>query len=683
MVKVKRMSMDIWDTYEIIGKIGSGNTGEIYKAYHKNLGKEVVLKKIKTEVKDIVNNRGDVDVLKNLRHSCLPQVLDFLNVDGDVYTVMDYIPGNSFKQYLDAGTKFPEKSVIIWTKQICATLNYLHTQKPPIIHSDLKPGNIMLMPDGNICLIDFNISSSPDGASAWVTGYTGGYAAPEQVQALKYNQNQLDRSHWKTIDVRADIYGLGATVYHLLTGNIPQTDDDGYVEDIRSCGIKVNDIFASIIMKCLEPNPDRRYQSAEDLLLDLRNMKTKDKRYKELLLKQKVSYAAVICAMIICAGITVIGYFRMDVEKQKQYEQLVRKEAECISTGDYDSFETYFQRAVNLVPERADAYYQKALALYRQRQYGDSIDFINSEILSKEDTRKSTSMLNNVYYLLGNSYEKMESYKQAAACYEQAIELKPDNSDYYRDYAIALAYSGRDEEAKTALENARKQGLDSVEIDYVQGEIFYNSSDYSTAKDIFLKCLDKAEDAYIKMRSCIMVCKCVDNIDHSVSGNDEKIQLLEKARKELPKEYNIGVLEQLAQAYSDMAADTGDVTYNEKAIAVFEQIQEQGMGSYDTDYNLSVLYQNIQDYARAAELLTKMISDYGENYKTYKALAFLEIAKQSQTVNEQRNYETFRKNYLKAEELYQKQLENNANDVEMERLKELYDQAVQNGWLKG
>lgn len=68
---------------------------------------------------------------------------------------MDFIPGNSFKDYLDSGTVFEEKSVIIWAKQIAATLGYLHSQKPPIIHSDLKPGNIMLTPEGNICLIDF------------------------------------------------------------------------------------------------------------------------------------------------------------------------------------------------------------------------------------------------------------------------------------------------------------------------------------------------------------------------------------------------------------------------------------------------------------------------------------------------------------------------------------------------
>ena len=82
----------------------------------------------------------------------------------------------------------------------------------------------MLKPDGNICLIDFNISASLDGDTAWVTGYTNGYAPPEQIEALRYNQNELDHSLWKTIDRRADIYSLGAVLYHLMTGKKPSQD---------------------------------------------------------------------------------------------------------------------------------------------------------------------------------------------------------------------------------------------------------------------------------------------------------------------------------------------------------------------------------------------------------------------------------------------------------------------------
>ncbi len=668
-------------TYKIIGKIGAGNNGEIYKAYHKNLKKEVVLKKIRANVKDIMNNRAEVDVLKKLRHSCLPQVLDFLEVDGDIYTVMDFIPGKSFQQYLSAGSIFPEKSVIVWAKQICSTLCYLHEQNPPIVHSDLKPGNIMLMPNGNICLIDFNTSAGIDGDTAWVTGYTNGYAAPEQIRALQYNQNELDRKKWKTVDARADIYSLGATLYHLLTGIKPHMEGNGYVEDIRDLNVKISGVFARIIMKCMEPDPSRRYQTSEQLLMELENIQRKDKRYKALLIRQKLIYFLVAAGMLLCAGIGAAGFFRMDRDKQKEYEKLVRLEIQCISEEDFDDFEIYYQKAIALLPERLDAYYQKALALHHQRQYGDCIDYINGSILSNESLPSKNEALNNIYYLLGNSYEKMGNYTDAVFCYERAIEYQPNNSDYYRDYAIALAYSGDLNAAKGVLDNAGENGLNSTEINYVEGEIDYCMGQYTAAEDIFSQCIQDGQDDYIKMRSYIMLVKCIDAQGISIGGNNEKIKLLEQAREQLPKENNIGILELLAQVYCDMGSQLGDSSYYQKAISVFAQIDSQGMASYDTKYNLAVLYQNVGDYGKALETMNLILEEYGENYKTYKALAFLELAKQSKVENTQKSYMDFDGYYHKAEELYQKMPDNNDNDVEMDRLSELHTQAISNQWL--
>ncbi|MCI6304754.1 MAG: serine/threonine protein kinase, partial [Blautia sp.] len=253
------MQKYIANTYEVIAQIGMGNSGIVYKARHRNLDKFVVLKKIKANAINIADNRAEADVLKNLKHAYLPQVMDFVEDNGDIYTVMEFISGNSFKQYLDAGTAFPEKSEIIWMKQVAATLCYLHNQKPPIIHSDLKPGNIMLTNSGNVCLIDFNISFSL-GGNGFVNGYTKNYASPEQIRAWKYNQTQPNPSLRKKIDKRSDIYSMGATFYHIVTGSKPMPDDNGYVQDIREKKPEMNQLFGAVIMKCLEPDLKKRYQ---------------------------------------------------------------------------------------------------------------------------------------------------------------------------------------------------------------------------------------------------------------------------------------------------------------------------------------------------------------------------------------------------------------------------------------
>lgn len=673
------MQKYIANTYEVIAQIGMGNSGIVYKARHRNLDKFVVLKKIKANAINIADNRAEADVLKNLKHAYLPQVMDFVEDNGDIYTVMEFISGNSFKQYLDAGTAFPEKSEIIWMKQVAATLCYLHNQKPPIIHSDLKPGNIMLTNSGNVCLIDFNISFSL-GGNGFVNGYTKNYASPEQIRAWKYNQTQPNPSLRKKIDKRSDIYSMGATFYHIVTGNKPMPDDNGYVQDIREKKPEMNQLFGAVIMKCLEPDLKKRYQRAEDVLYDLQTMAQRSKEYRSLLRKQRIISGVLAGGLVLSAVLALAGYFRIDSERMKRYEDTVAQEEKCIKNGNYDQLDDYYQKAVKLYPGKMDAYLQKALALNRQKEYEDCINFINTNILNSKSVMNDGSE-DSVYYLLGDCYSQLEDYEQAVEYYNSAIEANPENGNYYRDGAIMEAYCGNTDKAQELMETAKEKGLDTTEVNYVDGEIKYSKGDYEDARSIFQKCIEDSDDAYIQMRSYIMEAKCIDKQDDSVDGKKRKMKLLKKAKKELPKENNIGILEELAQTYSDLGNDTGDIDYYQKALSVFEQIQSQGMGNYSTGYNISVLYQNMGDYDSAERELMQLLDNYGEDYKTYKSLAFLEGYRQEQLTKEQRDYSKFKEYYEKAYDLYQSQLSSNANDMEMDRLEEQYNQAVSNGWI--
>lgn len=671
------MQKYIANTYEVIAQIGMGNSGIVYKARHKNLDKFVVLKKIKANAINIADNRAEADVLKNLKHAYLPQVMDFVEDNGDIYTVMEFISGNSFKQYLDAGTVFPERSEIIWMKQVASTLCYLHNQKPPIIHSDLKPGNIMLTNNGNVCLIDFNISFTL-GGNGFVNGYTKSYASPEQIWAWKYNQTQPNPSLRKKIDKRSDIYSMGATFYHIVSGSRPVPDDNGYVQDIREKKPEMNQLFGAVIMKCLEPDLTKRYQRAEDVLYDLQTMAQRSKEYRSLLRKQKIISGVLAGGMVISVVLALAGYFRMDSEKMKLYENTVAQEEKCIKKGDYDQLDDYYQKAVKLYPGKMDAYLQKALALNRQKEYEDCINFINTNILNSRSVMNDGSE-DSVYYLLGDCYSQLEDYEQAAEYYNSAIGANPENGNYYRDGAIMEAYCGNTDKAQELMETAKEKGLDTTEVNYVDGEIKYSKGDYEDARSIFQKCIEDSDDAYIQMRSYIMEAKCIDKQDDSIDGKKKKMKLLKKAKKELPKENNIGILEELAQTYSDLGKDTGDTDYYQKALSVFKQIRAQGMGTYRTGYNMSVLYQNMGDYDSAEQELTQLLDNYGEDYRTYKSLAFLEGYRQEQLPKEQRDYGKFKEYYEKAHNLYQSQLSSNANDVEMDRLEEQYNQAMNSG----
>ena len=266
------------ETYEILGYLGSGSGGVIYKAYHKRLQKEVVLKKIKRKSRDARINRNEVDILKNLNHMYLPQVVDFFEENGEIYTAMSFIPGRSLKELMEERRQFSQRQLIRWAMQLCSALNYLHTQTPPIIHGDIKPANIMVTPRGDVCLIDFNVSFAVNGNT--VLGYTEGYASPEQYIIALDSREGRELPQYRVIDEKSDIYSLGITMYEMVTGHVPFDHENGVTIALMHLQNEITppsqvrdgipDSLEKIILKCTMKKPEDRYQTADELIADLK-----------------------------------------------------------------------------------------------------------------------------------------------------------------------------------------------------------------------------------------------------------------------------------------------------------------------------------------------------------------------------------------------------------------------------
>ena len=266
------------DTYEVLESLGSGTGGIIFKAYHKRMKKYVAIKLIKNELRDKTDIRLEIDVLKNLKHEFLPQVIDFFEAENDVYTVMEFIEGKNFKQLVKEGHTFTEEQVRKYGMQLCSAVEYLHSQNPPIIHSDIKPANIMLTPQDNICLIDFNISTVSNDGTAVSKGGSSGFAAPEQFRRIIDVPVVQDDFHEETrfigvetdistsnpasniafIDLRTDIYGVGASLYYILTQRSPV---DGKM-DFR--GIDCTSELKSVLLNATNPIPQKRYRNISE-----------------------------------------------------------------------------------------------------------------------------------------------------------------------------------------------------------------------------------------------------------------------------------------------------------------------------------------------------------------------------------------------------------------------------------
>jgi len=249
--------------YIIVQKVGQGGMAAVYKATDTRLGHKLVAVKEMSDaaITDPLEKQQarqaferEAQMLAKLSHPNLPRVTDHFSEGGKQYLVMDFIEGQTLEEILDHTQGFlDEEQVVDWGVQLCEVLHYLHSQQPPVIFRDLKPSNIMVDRDGKIKLIDFGIVRlfKPGKSTDTTIFGTAGYAPPEQ-----YGKGQTD--------ARSDIYALGATLHHLLTRRDPGQMPFVF-PSIRSLNPKVSEALDRAILRAVEQDPDRRWQSARQM----------------------------------------------------------------------------------------------------------------------------------------------------------------------------------------------------------------------------------------------------------------------------------------------------------------------------------------------------------------------------------------------------------------------------------
>lgn len=347
--------------YKVLRVVGQGGMSVVYQAVNEKANKIWAIKEVR---KDGVQNYEvvkqnlivETELLKRFNHPNLPSIIDVIDTEDSFLIVMDYIEGNSLANALKTSGAQSQEDVIEWSKQLCDVLGYLHSRKPPIIYRDMKPGNVMLKPDGNISLIDFGTAREFKSASVEDTTCLGtrGYAAPEQYGG-----------HGQT-DARTDIYCLGATMYHLVTGHNP-SNPPYEMYPIRRWNPMLSSGLEEIIIKCTQRNPNDRYQSCAELLYALDHFQDLDIENKKVQsFKWKTFLVSVIIMLVMLVG--TIGFkIAANSASAQTYGSLLDSAAESASntpvvTG-VDGTELYknaadiYKEAIVIDPSRTDAYY--------------------------------------------------------------------------------------------------------------------------------------------------------------------------------------------------------------------------------------------------------------------------------------------------------------------------------------
>ena len=414
--------------YEILKLIGSGGMGsKVYLVQDKKLNREWAIKKIrksKTSSEKLL--MAEANIMKSLDHPMLPRIVSIEEDERYFYIVMDYIQGENLRNILAMNGPQEQKRVIEWGIRLCDALSYLN--KKGIIYRDMKPSNIILTPDGNLKLVDFGISKDLQDDSDDPLG-TKGYAAPEQYEG-------------GTVDERTDVYGLGVTLFHLLTGKNPKD----YAENVYSIRV-INPYLSSgldkIILKATQKDPSKRFQNAKEFKTWLANYQKLDTKYINRQKKILKGFTRRVIVCLVCFILAGGTYFANAMQTNNRFNSLIQaktisksEEAIKVKPSDKRGYETLLSSYGDEITSGEFSDFNHLYSKYYSKMSKDdrltvSMDIGEKLLSSYEDKSiRGRLLVAEPYFdfVKENGNEDFDRYT-AATCYTQMIE-------FYKDFVI-------------------------------------------------------------------------------------------------------------------------------------------------------------------------------------------------------------------------------------------------------
>lgn len=409
------------EKYEVLKLINRGGSSRVYLALDRNLNRQWAIKKIKKKKNSARQSSliAEADIMKHLDHNALPRIVDIIDDEDYFYIIMDYVQGENLKTVLQADGPQDQDTVVEWGIELCDVLQYLHEHN--IIYRDVKPANIMLtIPDGNIKVIDFGIAREYKSYAKEDTQSLGteGYAAPEQYEG-----------HGQT-DARTDIYGLGVTLFQLLTDINPA----GYKEplDIRKYDSTLSTGLSKIILKCTEKDPADRFQTANELKRALINYRKYDEEYIAKKKKTVKQFYMLLIISGIFAAIALASFAGGYFQKNSRYDALIS------GSPSKENIE----KAISLKPGEGAGYNALLESYGEVIERSEVADF--SEIYGRGKDSMSRKTLLNVSMNAGEkilmSYEEPQERAKLLTSYPYFYEVAHGGDASFDRFDAAVLY---------------------------------------------------------------------------------------------------------------------------------------------------------------------------------------------------------------------------------------------------
>ena len=629
--------------YQIIEELGKGGMGKVYKAQDTEIKEKVALKLIKPEIsadkKTIERFQNELKFARKIGHRNVCRMYDLNKEEGSYYITMEYVSGEDLKSFIRRSEKLSTGKAISIAKQVCDGLSEAH--RTGVVHRDLKPSNIMIDNEGNARIMDFGIARSLKEKGITGAGMMIGtpeYMSPEQVEG-------------RDVDQKTDIYALGVILYEMVTGRVPFEGDPALTvavkhkteepEDPRKFNTQLSEELSRVILRCLEKDKDKRFQSAGELRSELTNIEEGIPTTERAIPERKpltsreitvqLSPKKLLVPILVFVAVVIIGLV--------VWRLLPKKEALPVAASDSLSLAIlYFE---NNTGDEGLEHYRKALsdlliADLSQSKYirvlrGDNLYNILSRLNQLETKSYSSDVIKEVAIEGGVNHILQGNYTKAGENFRINIMLHDANTE---ELISSESVEGRGEESifsmvdeltkkikanfnlsQAALANDIDKDVGKITTSspeafkyYTEGRIYAERAEYEKSNELIEKAVEIDPEFAMAYRA--------------LSVNYNNLFLYAEATQ------NINKALELVDRLSDrerylIQGDfyrESEKTYD-KAIEAYTKLLELYPGDWPGNNNLGVIYVNIGDRDKAIERYKTAIQNKDQAIVVYTNLA--------------------------------------------------------------
>jgi serine/threonine protein kinase/Flp pilus assembly protein TadD len=635
--------------YQIIEELGKGGMGKVYKAQDTEIKEKVALKLIKPEIsvdkKTIERFQNELKYARKISHRNVCRMYDLNKEAGSYFITMEFVSGEDLKSFIRRSGRLTISKGIDIVKQICEGLDEAH--RLGVVHRDLKPSNIMIDNDGNARIMDFGIARSIEGKGITGAGVMIGtpeYMSPEQVEG-------------KDIDQRSDIYSLGVILYEMLTGRVPFEGETALNIAVkqktenpvnpREYNEQISEDLSSVILKCLEKEKEKRYQSASELRSELKDIEGGLPTTEKILPQRKpltsreitVTFGLkrLLVPSLIFVGVVVIAFIMWKIlSKNRTVPVPTDKPSLAVmyfenNTGDENL--NHYRKAISdlLITDLSQSQHLKVLSGSKLFNILRELNLLEEKSYSSNDLEKVAARGGVKHILLGSYTKAGDTFRinlnlQDASTAELVASERVEGTG---EESIFSMVDDLTHKIKTNFKLSQEQIRADIDKDvkqittsspeaykyYIEGSEYFDNEDFMQAIEFYKKAIDVDPEFATAYRSMAMA---YNNMGFFSEGRKYVQKAFEYSNRISERERYRNEAE-----YYSLSERTSD-----KAIEAFLKLLEQYPDDSAGRNNLGMFYNELEQWDSAIEQLELAIHKYKhDGVQPYMNLADAYMAK--------------------------------------------------------